>query len=337
MKKTIKFTDDGWATGRSIDFAKSTIVPAPTSFGVASVSEMSIFDPLKVTSTPSYTHDDIEYTGRVALIREGTSVLNNGFYKASYTESVNYAETMIKSIISQSFAEVTGYSITFSRSVSYNSIAGKKFGQLLEDGDTVIGTAFKDTLKMTGRAEVVTAGLGNDVVEGRGGNDNLKGAGGNDRLDGGTGDDKLYGGAGDDALVGGAGRDQLLGGAGKDTLYGGVDRDALYGGKGSDTFVFKSASDLVTAKTKTDTIFDFSRTERDLIDIKSIDALSTKSGNQAFSFIGTEKFSKSAGELRYSKEKADTYVYGDINGDGKADFAIHIDSIVNLKAGDFIL
>ncbi|SOC46462.1 hypothetical protein SAMN05892877_12279, partial [Rhizobium subbaraonis] len=111
----------------------------------------------------------------------------------------------------------------------------------------------------------------------------------------------------------------------------------LHGGKGADTFVFKSLADLSSSKAKSDTIFDFSQKEKDLIDLTGIDAVTTKSGNQAFSFIGTDKFSKAAGELRYFKEKADTYVYGDVNGDGKSDFAIHIDSLVDFKADDFLL
>ncbi len=145
------------------------------------------------------------------------------------------------------------------------------------------------------------------------------------------------GGKGNDVLIGDDENNILRGGAGRDTLIGGKGADDLYGGKGADTFVFKSVTELSKSKGQTDSIFDFSRKEKDLIDFSGIDANTAKKGNQAFDFIGTDSFSKTAGELRYVKERADTYVYGDVNGDGKADFVLHIDNIVNFKAGDFIL
>ncbi|WP_421579068.1 hypothetical protein [Shinella sp. M31] len=56
-------------------------------------------------------------------------------------------------------------------------------------------------------------------------------------------------------------------------------------------------------------------------------------GDQAFTFTGTGKFSNTASELRCEKTKADTYVYGD----GKADFVLHIDAALTLRADDFLL
>ncbi|MCD2183556.1 calcium-binding protein [Rhizobium sp. GN54] len=177
-------------------------------------------------------------------------------------------------------------------------------------------------------ATLVGNNLANVIDARRGGPAVLKGA---------AGDDTIYGSASHDTLDGGTGSDTITGGRGNDILKGGKGHDTLIGGAGKDMFVFKSLSDLSTSKAKTDTICDFSQKAKDLIDLTAIDAVSTKSGNQAFAFIGADKFSKSAGELRYTKEKADTYVYGDVDGNGKADFVIHIDGFVNLKAGDFLL
>ncbi|MDF1631535.1 hypothetical protein [Mycoplana sp. MJR14] len=53
--------------------------------------------------------------------------------------------------------------------------------------------------------------------------------------------------------------------------------------------------------------------------------------------IGAANFSNAAGEIRYEKPKADTYVCGDIDGNGKVDFILHIDAAPDLKAGDFLL
>ena len=44
-----------------------------------------------------------------------------------------------------------------------------------------------------------------------------------------------------------------------------------------------------------------------------------------------------AGELRYAKSGSNTYVTGDTDGDGKTDFAIHIDKAITLDKGDFLL
>jgi hypothetical protein len=63
----------------------------------------------------------------------------------------------------------------------------------------------------------------------------------------------------------------------------------------------------------------------------------TKSGDQDFVFIGAKGFSGKVGELRYVAKASDTIIYADLNGDKKADFAIHLDDRVILVASDFIL
>jgi serralysin len=42
-------------------------------------------------------------------------------------------------------------------------------------------------------------------------------------------------------------------------------------------------------------------------------------------------------ELRYVEKAGDTFVYGDVEGDGKADFTIHRNDPVALVKGDFFL
>ncbi|WP_436041195.1 M10 family metallopeptidase C-terminal domain-containing protein, partial [Rhizobium sp. LjRoot98] len=96
-------------------------------------------------------------------------------------------------------------------------------------------------------------------------------------------------------------------------------------------------ADSTVAVSGRDTIFDFSGTGGDRIDLSAIDANTAASGNQAFTYVGTAAFTGKAGELRYVKAASDTYVYGDVNGDGKADFAIHLDDAVSLAKGYFVL
>lgn len=75
----------------------------------------------------------------------------------------------------------------------------------------------------------------------------------------------------------------------------------------------------------------------DRIGVSGIDANSKLSGNQEFSRIGTKSFSGKAGELRYEKTNADTFVYADVNGDKKADFAVQIDDRITLYKDDFLV
>ncbi|MCT7662683.1 hypothetical protein N5B53_02265 [Shinella kummerowiae] len=136
-------------------------------------------------------------------------------------------------------------------------------------------------------------------------------------------------------ISGNSGRNTLKGGGGNDALIGGAGADKLYGGSGADMFILKSYKDsLMIAR---DAIYDFHQAEKDKIDLSGIDARSTISGNQAFTFIGTKEFSEKAGELRYFKKGGDTFLYGDLNGDAGIDFSIRLDGAIDLKSTDFIL
>ena len=136
-------------------------------------------------------------------------------------------------------------------------------------------------------------------------------------------------------IVGNSGNNVLNGQAGNDTLTGGRGADDLYGGSGKDVFVFLSPADSTLASSGRDTIFDFTKGDR--IDLRTIDANRKSGGDQAFTFIAEQKFHKKPGELRYDKKASDTYIYADTNGDGLADFAIHLDDRVTLAKGDFLL
>ncbi len=149
--------------------------------------------------------------------------------------------------------------------------------------------------------------------------------------------DTIHALAGDDRIDGRTGNDSLYGGAGRDTLTGGAGADRLKGGAGADIFVFKSIKETTVAASGRDTVLDFSRKDGDRIDLKAIDA-NTKSGSdQAFAFIGAQAFHKKAGELRYEAKGGDTFLSGDVDGDGKADFSIRFNATLAFAKGDFIL
>ena len=58
---------------------------------------------------------------------------------------------------------------------------------------------------------------------------------------------------------------------------------------------------------------------------------------ESFAFIGTAAFSKVAGQLRYEVKGADSYVMGDLNGDGVADFRLLMKNVTSFQATDFML
>jgi serralysin len=157
--------------------------------------------------------------------------------------------------------------------------------------------------------------------------DILRGDGNANRIDGGLGMDMLRGNGGDDVILGGGDADQITGGAGADRLTG---------GSGSDTFIYTSTGDSTVASTGRDFILDFLQ-GADKISLSQIDANTTTSGNQAFSFVGSSAFSNVAGELRQSASGANTLIQGDVNGDGAADFSILLKGTYSLGSGDFNL
>ncbi|MCJ8052547.1 putative Ig domain-containing protein [Shinella curvata] len=141
-------------------------------------------------------------------------------------------------------------------------------------------------------------------------------------------------------LEGKGGTDTLVGGGGDDRLIGGGDgtRDNLYGGTGADIFVFLPAQGkkVISAEDR-DTIFDFSQSQGDKMDLKGMDADTKTSADDAFRFLGTDRFHKTAGELRYEIRNGEAYVSGDTDGDGFANFSIKIALNLALKGTDFIL
>lgn len=241
----------------------------------------------------------------------------------------------------------TSFSDTLTGDMNANVLKGETGNDTLDGGagddtlyggagaDRLVGGVGSDTVSYFGASKGVVANLAKASVntnDAKGDSyssiENLTGTSFSDKLTG----DKIA-----NVLKGGAGNDTLDGGVGNDTLEGGAGSDDLRGGAGKDAFVFKAASELGKSKTTTDTVIDFSQADKDVIHLAAIDANTKTAANDVFTFIGTGAFHKKAGELRYEKAGADTYLSGDTNGDGKADFVLHIDLAVALKVSDFIL
>ena len=235
---------------------------------------------------------------------------------------------------------------------------GDAQGDQLQNIENIIGTALGDTLTGDGGDNVLAPGAGDDDLDGGGGTDTVSYAEvlqavsinlsaltdqatgatiGTDQLTGienvigGINNDILIGDIAANVLVGNEGSDSLAGGDGADTLSGGLGKDSLAGGADNDIFDFNSVKEAGKGSQR-DNIVDFHRSEGDMIDLTGIDANTRHAGNQVFKFIGSHGFAHRAGELRVSHH----VLQGDVNGDGRADFEIHINA-GHLKAGDFFL
>lgn len=226
------------------------------------------------------------------------------------------------------------------------------------DADTLRGGAGKDYLEGQAGDDLIVGGEGADNIWGGDGIDTVSYAGeakgvtvtinaarevtpgeweflnGIENLTGTALADRLTGDAGANVLNGGGGGDRLNGSGGNDRLIGGAGLDLLTGGGGADRFAFDDGHSGAT-RTSADQILDFSRGEKDRIDLSAIDAVAFTAKDDAFRSIGSTAFSGAAGELRWTVARGVTFVEGDTNGDGKADFALLVTGD-GLAAGDFV-
>lgn len=255
--------------------------------------------------------------------------------------------------------KVSGYHLVTAKAINYEAL---QFDSITARVTDTAGHSVSKTfqIKILDKPEIIggdkgdnmlTATIGADIFQGKAGRDtasyakatagvlaNL--AASDDNTGFARGDtyssiENLTGSAKADQLFGDGSVNILRGGGGNDRLQGGLGGDGLYGGAGQDLFVFHRTNESAARSGQTDTIFDFNLAD-DRIDLRNFDAASN-SGRQHFDFIGKQAFSHTAGELRFEKKTNDTYLYGDTNGDGKADFAVHFDAALNLTKGDLLV
>ena len=251
------------------------------------------------------------------------------------------------------------------------TITGTSAANTIDATHTVAGQPLP-----TNEEDTINAGGGNDTINALGGNDFINGGAGADTMFGGTGNDTYVvdnsgdivnetGGNGLDtvqssitfslsdavhaigaienltltgiAKINGTGNalaNDIVGNSGNNILNGLGGADILTGGQGSDKFVFTalahstpSASDIIT---------DFV-TGSDIIDLSTIDANTSKGGNQAFAF-GGQNANVVANSVTWVESSGNTIVQADVNGDTTADLQIVLlGTNLHLHATDFIL
>jgi Ca2+-binding RTX toxin-like protein len=202
-------------------------------------------------------------------------------------------------------------------------------------GDTIVEAADAGWDVVRSQADIVLSDNLEELFVGGAGRDGTGNALAN-TLHGSASSNVLTGLGGDDVIRGDAGRDTIDGGAGADLIDGGAGKDTLTGGSERDVFQFRDG-DFGTTRALADVITDFSHAAAEKIQLNLVDADTVAAGNQAFAWIGTGAFTGIAGQLHYAQAGGNTYVEGDTNGDGTADFVIMLTGTVNLVASDFVL
>jgi len=217
-------------------------------------------------------------------------------------------------------------------------------------GMTLKGSAAADTLSGAGGDDLLIGGGGKNTLNGGAGFDTVSYADAtngitvklgfsgaqnvaNDRKDTLISIEGVIGSNFNDIITGDANVNTLNGGAGDDTLIGGGGMDTLTGGDGADRFVFQNVDDSKPGAF--DTIRDFSHAQGDHIDLTAIDANNKNGGDQAFAMVNS--FSSVRGQMTVTAETGGYLVQGDVNGDGMADFGIHVLTTTQLVASDFYL
>jgi Ca2+-binding RTX toxin-like protein len=128
----------------------------------------------------------------------------------------------------------------------------------------------------------------------------------------------------------------ITGNSANNVLSGGLGGDALAGGGGNDTYQYRFVTDS-TAAAK-DQISGFNAGDK--INLSLLDAdTGTTVNNDAFTFVGSNAFSNTAGELRATETGGVWTIEADVNGDGLADLVIGLatESGYLIGAGDFML
>lgn len=173
---------------------------------------------------------------------------------------------------------------------------------------------------------------GPDTLNGFIYSDRIWGYDGNDILNGDNSSDILYGGSNNDLLNGDNGDDQLFGGNDNDWLIGGNGKDTLNGGSGNDIFDFNFLSEMGVNNASRDVITDFNPAS-DKIDLFGLDANITTPTDDAFNMIiGPGVAFNQAGQLKFENG----LLYGNVNNDNEADFAIELTGIAYLSLDNLV-
>lgn len=142
----------------------------------------------------------------------------------------------------------------------------------------------------------------------------------NDYIIGKSNDQVLRGKRGNDVLIGRGRQELLAGGPGDDLLEGRGGSESMRGDAGADFFRFTQTD---TEAGEIDRILDFNPQQGDRLGINAVLGLSDSLAGQGWTYIGSDAFNGTAGQLRFGNG----LLQGDLNGNARADLQIRLDGI----------
>lgn len=237
MDVTIGFTDDGNATGFSIESTTSNYVGTG--------------EPFDPNSTLSLTGSGLGDTSTTTISFETNNPDSYSDNVQNVTFRINDIDGSSNSwqdIITITAVDANGNTVTVSLSgTGDDSLSGGTITAGLSP-DSYRDADGSVLVSIPGPLQSITIDYDNGFGSGQAlaisdiHFDTIPVQPGDDTIDGGAGDDLISGEAGDDSLIGGEGSDTISGGDGDDTIAGGDGADSLSGGAGMD-FLDYSASD----------------------------------------------------------------------------------------------
>jgi ELWxxDGT repeat protein len=133
-------------------------------------------------------------------------------------------------------------------------------------------------------------------------------------------------------LTGSPYNDSLTGNGLANVLSGGLGKDVLKGNGGNDIFDFNALAEMGVTAATGDIILDFN--SGDKIDLSTLDANSATVVNDAFTgLIGSAANFSAAGQLKFSGG----VLYGNIDADGAAEFAVVLNGVASFSLTDLLL
>jgi Ca2+-binding RTX toxin-like protein len=246
-----------------------------------------------------------------------------------------------------------GLANTITGNAAANTLTGGSGNDILDGGlgsDTLLGGSGNDTYVLNSTGDVLADTGGIDTVRSTvtktlgSSLEHLTLISGNIHGTGNSVANTIIGSSGNNRLFGMNGNDILSGGSGVDVLTGGVGRDTMIGGAGADDFDFNVVTEMGKTSSTRDIVKDFTHGSDD-IDLSTIDANGSASGNAKFAFLVKEgaAFTGVKGQVRWDQQNVSgtandkTIIEGDINGDGRTDFQIQLTGLKTLTSSDFIL
>lgn len=266
----------------------------------------------------------VAFASSTATVKEGNSGISNALVTVNLSQATTQRITVDYSTLDDTALEDDDYVFTestliFEAGQTSQTIKVPIIGDTLKESDETFMLSLSSPVNATlGELSdaLITITDDDSIIRGTPGADNLTGTAGNDTLDG---------------L---AGNDRLLAQAGNDVLIGGLGRDLLGGGTGSDIFDFNDVLDSGITSTTRDQIGDFKTTERDKIDLSTIDANTALAGDQSFTYIGALAFS-APGQIRFNPQER--VLYGSNDADTTPEFSILLSGVKTMTAADFVL